>query len=67
MENMTRLTFRKGDWLAIGFVLVLAEGNVAEQYTDCVWLSVCREDTVEGLRQVRVCQSWTRSLEEWKS
>ena len=50
-----------------GFVLVLAEGNVAEQYTDCVWLSVCREDTVEGLRQVRVCQSWTRSLEEWKS
>lgn len=45
------------------FVLTVAEGGVLERYGNCCWMSVRREDTAEGVRQVRVCQAQTRSVE----
>lgn len=44
------------------FVLAVAEGGRLERYSNCSWLSVRREDTVNGVYQVRVCQTGTRSV-----
>lgn len=44
------------------FVLTVKEGGQLEQYSNCSWMSVLREDTTEGVRQVRVCQARTRGV-----
>ena len=44
------------------FTLTVVEGGPAEQYSNCNWISVRREDTVHGVYQVRVCQARTRGV-----
>ena len=53
--------------VASPFDLTVSEGNHAELYSGCVWLSTCREETAAGIRQIRVCYTQVRSLEDWVS
>lgn len=52
---------------ANSFELIVSEGNQSERFSDCVWLSLRREDTASGIRQVRVCYTQTRVVEPWVS
>lgn len=44
------------------FVLMLSRSNNDEIYTGCTWISVKREDTLEGISQTRVGLAASRSV-----
>lgn len=44
------------------FALTVTRGSQTEEYSDCRWSSIRREETTKGLKLVRVCRTWTRSV-----